>query len=61
MAIALTGVTVLELTGIANLSAETFPPYRSANFAWLRHLAGGFMFGVGMTLASGCGSVPAGP
>jgi uncharacterized membrane protein YedE/YeeE len=32
------------------------PPYRSANFIWLRHLVGGLMFGVGMTLASGCGN-----
>src|SRR5690606_34259126 len=56
MAIALTGVTVLEATGIAPLPAETFPPYRSASFAWLRYLVGGFLFGVGMTLGSGCGN-----
>jgi uncharacterized membrane protein YedE/YeeE len=56
MAVALTGVIVLESAGIVNLSAETFPPYRTANFAWLRYLLGGFMFGVGMTLASGCGN-----
>ena len=56
MAIALTGVVVLEATGTINLSAETFPPYRSANFAWLRYLVGGLLFGVGMTLGSGCGN-----
>ena len=56
MAIALAGVVVLEATGTIDLSGETFPPYRSANFAWLRYLAGGLMFGVGMTLASGCGN-----
>lgn len=56
MAVALTGVIALEGAGIVNLSAETFPPYRTANFAWLRYLLGGLMFGVGMTLASGCGS-----
>jgi len=56
MAIALGGVVTLEATGTINLSAETFPPYRTANFAWLRYLVGGFMFGVGMTLASGCGN-----
>ena len=56
MAVALTGVIALEGAGIVNLSAETFPPYRTANFAWLRYLLGGFMFGVGMTLASGCGN-----
>ena len=56
MAIALGGVVTLEATGTINLSAETFPPYRTANFAWLRYLVGGFIFGVGMTLASGCGN-----
>ena len=29
--------------------------YRSPNFGWLGHILGGFLFGVGMTLASGCG------
>jgi uncharacterized membrane protein YedE/YeeE len=56
MAVALTGVVLLEATGTVDLSTETFPPYRSANFAWLRYLAGGLMFGIGMTLASGCGN-----
>lgn len=56
MAIAITGVLVLEATGIINLSGETFPPYRTANFSWLRYLAGGAMFGIGMTLGSGCGN-----
>ena len=56
MAIAITGVVVMEWTGTINLSGETFPPYRSANFSWLRHLAGGALFGIGMTLASGCGN-----
>jgi uncharacterized membrane protein YedE/YeeE len=56
MAIALAGVVVLEATGTVNLSGETFPPYRTASFAWLRYLVGGFMFGVGMTLGSGCGN-----
>ena len=56
MAVALAGVIALEATGIANLSGETFPPYRTANFAWIRYLLGGLMFGIGMTLASGCGN-----
>ena len=56
MAVALAGVIALEVAGIVNLSNETFPPYRTANFAWIRYLLGGFMFGVGMTLASGCGN-----
>lgn len=29
--------------------------YLTANFGWLGYLLGGFLFGVGMTLASGCG------
>jgi uncharacterized membrane protein YedE/YeeE len=56
MALALSGVIALEAGGVVNLSAETFPPYRTANFAWLRYLVGGLMFGIGMTLASGCGN-----
>ncbi len=56
MAVALLGVIALETTGVLNLSAETFPPYRSANFAWPRYLVGGLMFGIGMVLASGCGN-----
>ncbi len=56
MAVALAGVIALEAAGIVNLSGETFPPYRTANFAWVRYLLGGLMFGIGMTLASGCGN-----
>ena len=56
MAVGLSGVMVLEATGTVNLSAETFPPYRTANFAWLRYLVGGLLFGIGMTLGSGCGN-----
>ena len=29
--------------------------YLTSNFGWLGYLLGGFLFGVGMTLASGCG------
>jgi uncharacterized membrane protein YedE/YeeE len=56
MAVALLGVLVLEATSVINLSGETFPPYRSSNFAWPRYLVGGLMFGIGMVLASGCGN-----
>jgi hypothetical protein len=55
MAVAVAGVLVLEGASIINLSEPTFPPYRTANFAWARYVLGGLMFGVGMTLASGCG------
>ncbi|MFN7086536.1 MAG: YeeE/YedE family protein [Burkholderiales bacterium] len=56
MAVALTGVAALEAGGVIDLSGETFPPYRTANFAWLRYLVGGLLFGIGMTLGSGCGN-----
>lgn len=56
MAIAITGVVAMESAGIVNLSGETFPPYRTASFGWLRYLVGGALFGIGMTLASGCGN-----
>lgn len=55
-AVAMLGVVVLEATGTAILGTTTFPPYRTPQFAWLRYLLGGFMFGIGMTLASGCGN-----
>ncbi len=56
IAVAMAGVLVLETMGKVNLSGSTFPPYRTANFAWLRNVFGGLMFGIGMTLASGCGN-----
>jgi hypothetical protein len=56
IAVALGGVLILEATGTIALPGDTFPPYRTANFSWLRYLLGGVMFGVGMTLGSGCGN-----
>lgn len=56
MAVALFGVLLLEGTGILALPSDTFPPYRTANFAWLRYVLGGVLFGIGMTLGSGCGN-----
>ncbi len=56
MAVALAGVLALQASGLASIGNTTFPPYRTPNFAWLRHILGGLMFGVGMTLASGCGN-----
>lgn len=55
------GVMLLTITGISDFSLvadnETAsPPYLSANFAWPRNLLGGLMFGIGMTLGSGCGN-----
>jgi len=55
-AVALLGVTALEASQLAALGNETFPSYRTANFGWLRYVLGGLIFGIGMTLASGCGN-----
>jgi len=56
MTVALLGVMILEGAGKLVLPADTFPPYRTGNFAWLRYVLGGVLFGIGMTLGSGCGN-----
>ncbi|MEK7736968.1 MAG: YeeE/YedE family protein [Pseudomonadota bacterium] len=56
IAVAMAGTVLLEAGSLTNLNGATFPPYRTSNFAWLRYILGGLMFGVGMTLASGCGN-----
>ncbi len=56
MVVALIGVLGMEAANVISFSSGTFPPYRTENFAWLRYLLGGLMFGIGMTLGSGCGS-----
>ncbi len=42
----------LQWTGRIDLQQSI---YLTPNFGWLGHLAGGLLFGIGMTLASGCG------
>ena len=42
---------ILQFKGIIDLSQAI---YLTPNFGWLGYLSGGFLFGVGMTLASGC-------
>lgn len=54
--VALIGVTILDAMGLLHLSSSTLPPYRGSQFQWGRYLLGGFLFGVGMTLGSGCGN-----
>ena len=56
IAVATLGVVALEASGTATIGTSTFPPYRTPNLAWLRYVLGGLMFGIGMTLASGCGN-----
>jgi uncharacterized membrane protein YedE/YeeE len=53
MAVALLGSSALQLAGLVDLSKSIYP---GPNFTWLSYLVGGFLFGVGMTLGSGCGS-----
>jgi len=55
IAVALIGVTLLEYLGMLELGA-TFPPYRGSNLVLGENIIGGLMFGIGMTLASGCGN-----
>ena len=55
MAVAMLGVAALEAGGLVKL-ASTFPPYRANQLVWAENLLGGLMFGIGMTLASGCGN-----
>lgn len=55
MAVALVGVVALEASGLVNI-ASSLPPYRGEGFGWLRYIIGGITFGIGMTLASGCGN-----
>ena len=53
IAVAILGASALQLAGVVELSKSI---YMGPNFVWLSYLVGGFVFGVGMTLGSGCGS-----
>lgn len=68
MAVAITGVLIMGATGVMDpaitsvgpgqrdpfTGISTFPPYRTTQFIWLGHILGGLLFGIGMTLGSGC-------
>ena len=51
--VAILGSNALHLAGAIDLSKSIYP---APNFTWLSYIVGGFCFGVGMTLGSGCGS-----
>jgi hypothetical protein len=53
IAVAILGASALQLAGVVDLSKSIYP---GPNFTWLSYIVGGFLFGVGMTLGSGCGS-----
>ena len=53
IAVALLGSSALQFAGLVDFSKSI---YTGPGFTWLSYIVGGFLFGVGMTLASGCGS-----
>jgi hypothetical protein len=55
IAVAILGVVGLEYFGFVN-PGNAFPPYRAGQLIWAENLLGGLLFGIGMTLASGCGN-----
>lgn len=50
--IAVIGTQALQLAGIIDVGESR---YLSPNFMWLSYILGGVLFGIGMTLAAGCG------
>lgn len=53
IAVAIIGTQALHLAGLIDLTRAL---YVRPNLTWLSYILGGFLFGVGMTLGSGCGS-----
>jgi len=53
IAVAILGTHALQLGGQIDLTRSI---YVRPNVTWLSYILGGFLFGVGMTLGSGCGS-----
>jgi len=53
LAVAIAGTTWLQLAGLIDVHNAL---YTGNRLPWLSHLTGGLLFGIGMTLASGCGA-----
>jgi hypothetical protein len=53
IAVAVAGASALDAAGLVDLGQAI---YANPNLGWLGAILGGLLFGVGMTLASGCGS-----
>ena len=53
--VAVLGVVILEMVGLVNLNSS-YPPYRNGQLIWAENLLGGILFGIGMTIAGGCGN-----
>lgn len=50
--VAMLASQTLQAAGVVDLGEAV---YLTQNFGWLGHIMGGFLFGIGMTLSSGCG------
>jgi uncharacterized membrane protein YedE/YeeE len=50
--IAILATQFMNATGVIDIGQAM---YLTPNFGWLGHIVGGALFGIGMTLASGCG------
>lgn len=53
IAIAILGTNILAYQGAINITQTI---YTGQSFTWLAYIVGGLSFGIGMTLASGCGN-----
>ncbi|MBU1362603.1 MAG: YeeE/YedE family protein [Gammaproteobacteria bacterium] len=51
--VAVLGSAALHAAGLIDLDKSI---YRTPSFTWLSYIVGGLLFGIGMVLASGCGS-----
>lgn len=51
--VAIVGAQLLDAAGLIDVTKSI---YAAPAFTWLSYLVGGFLFGFGMVLASGCGS-----
>ena len=52
-ATAVVGTTALQMGGLIDVHGSI---YTGTRLIWLSHIVGGLLFGIGMTLASGCGA-----
>src|SRR6185295_1312811 len=53
IAVAVLGTSALQLGGIIDVGKSI---YATPNLTWLPNVAAGLLFGIGTTMASGCGS-----
>ncbi len=51
----LSSIAAVDMT-LVNDGGTGKPPYTTPQFVWMRYVLGGLLFGIGMTLGSGCGN-----